>query len=385
MKKLFVLISLVVPVNSIADSRFEVNDVSILYDLPKDHEALDLLIGAKKLIPKKHFDEIKPLIMGHPGSPKDEYASLRVIGVRIDPCFTYTNSPKCFPQLRLVWQPVGKVQGKYTTFDAGLHTFHGLNPADWKSVLRRIKALKLKMESLGVSTKNTPLGIHPALKNPETKTVFELELAGIIQDYATAKTLSRITFMKLFTRDIWWVFGGFDIKNGRMVKMTLPRHSEKEDAQNFFNTDFNAPVGMKGAFTPELVNTTKKNDLSELLKDFSYTFSTPEGRVYVKESLGILDRIENPKFFTPETIDCAHCHVAAGARAYLNDRDTKFYQANQKTAFRYSGSGTQNTSESLANSKTMRMFGYFGSKTSLAQRVINESAEVARLLNQNQD
>lgn len=370
-------------------SNWSVNDVSILFDLPTESETLSFLIGAGKgpdqnseLIPSSVHDQIKPLILGAIDQPKNEYEALRVVAARLDPCFKYATSEKCFPQLRLVWQPVGKSsQGGLTSFDAGLHSFYELSPVQWTSLLQKMNALKIKMEKTGVKTGNVPLNIHPALKNPATRSAFMSEMKSIIFEFCGKKNLSRVTFMRLFTPDIWWVFGGFERKNNEWSKMKLPRMEEKESVQNFFNDDFNAPMGIKGSITPALDNPSEADDLTKLLKDYSYTFSTPEGQTYAKKSLVTLDRIENPSHFTPETMDCIHCHMAQATRAWFYNKEKSFYIKNQQTPFKYSGSNLKNTSLNGNNPKSLRIFGYFGKTTAIGQRVINESAEVAKVLN----
>ena len=382
MKTFIALSTLFCAVTAQASQQWEVNDVSVLFSLQS--KLLGAQAKGKKgvLLPSAFFDSIKPLLPASPDAPKDEYAALKVVAARFDPCFTYATSAKCFPQVRLIWQPVEQKNNGSSTFDAGLHTFYQLTPQEWSAVTAKLLALKLKFEKLGVSTLGVPLGVHPALQNPATREAFSKELSLILLEFCGSKSLNRITFMKLFTPSIWWVFGGFEIKKGAMTKMKIPRHSnEVEEVQNFFNDDYNEPLGMKGSFTPELVNPSKKDELTELLKNYSYNFSTADGRKSVKESLATLDRIENPTIFTPETLDCAHCHVATATRAWLGARDSSFYQANQKTSYRYQGQNLQNTSGSLKNPKSIRMFGYQGTKTAIAQRVVNESFEVTKRLN----
>ncbi len=374
------IFAILLSVTSVHAASWNLNDVSVLFDLPKGSEDLNFMIGPQNLLPVTVFDQIKPLMLGVVDAPKDEYQALRVIGLRLDPCFKYVGSTKCFPQLRIVWQPVQKTkQNDFTTFDAGIHSFHELSSTEWKSLLIRIQNLKLKLTKLGLKHEAL-LGIHPALKNPSSRAIFMNEMKAITSEFAGKRNLSRVTFMKLFTPEIWWVFGGLEIKDGQFIKMELPRHDTRFTESNFFNDDFNNPMGMKGSITPELTNPSQEDDLTQLLKNYTYTFNTPAGLAYVKKSLETLDRVENPKLFTPETIDCVHCHVAQPTRAWFENKDRAYYRANQQTAFKYQGSVLTNTSANLKNPKSMRIFGYFGKTTAIGQRVINESAEVVKSL-----
>lgn len=390
MRTWLTLTALFLSLQASAQNNWNVNDVSILFDLPQGNEDVSFLLGAGKtetqkaeLLPVPIHDRFKPLLLGAIDQPKNEYQALRVVAARIDPCFKYGTSSKCFPQLRLVWQPVDKSSaGGYTSFDAGVHSFYELNPIEWKTLLTKMLALKQKMEKAGVSTNNVPLNIHPALKNPATRQLFMTEMKDIILEFCGKRNLSRVTFMRLFTPDIWWVFGGIEIKKNEIVRMNLPRMHEKEPIQNFFNDDFNAPMGMRGAITPALDNPSEADDLTELLKDYSMTFSSPDGLAYAKKSLSTLDRVENPQHFSPETMDCIHCHVAQGTRAWFSNKHKDFYQKNQVSPFKYQGKNLTNTSGSINNPKSMRILGFLGKKTAIGQRVINESAEVAKVLNQ---
>lgn len=367
-----------------ASAAWNVNDVSILFDLPKNNEELSYMIGAdSKLFSTSVHDLMKPLVTGAEDMPKEEYKALRVVGARIDPCFKYVpTANKCFAQMRLVWQPIGRTKlGDYVAMDAGVHTFYELNSTEFKSLLARMSALKNKMEKSGVSTTNAPLNIHPALKNSKTRMAFMTEMKSIVTEFGSKKNLSRATFMKLFTEKIWWAFGGFEFKNGETIRMKIARMDEKEEVINFFNDDFNAPMGMRGAVVPELKNPTKADDLSELLKGYTYTFSTPEGKAYVKKSFETLDKVENPNHFNSENMDCVHCHMASSARAWLEYKDRAVYQANYKTPYRFNAPNTTNTSANIKNPKSLRIFGYLGATTAIGQRVINESVEVTRILN----
>ena len=381
MKKIIAAISLFSCLS--AQAAWNINDVSILFDLPKSSEELSYLIPADSIISASIYDSVKPMVIGDVDMPKDEYKAIRVVGARLDPCFNYIpTGNKCYAQIRLVWQPIGRNKaGEYVAMDAGFHTFHELSTIEFKTLLARVDTLKTRMEKAGVKTQGIPLDIHPALKNPKTRLAFNTEMKSIIQSNATKKNLSRVTFMRLFTPAIWWVFGGLEIKNGEAIDMKIARLGENEKVINFFNDDFNEVAGMRGAIVPELVNDSKADDLTELLKNYSYTFSSPEGKAYVKKSFETLDKVDNPSHFNSENMDCVHCHMSTPTRAWLMKKDPALVKANSKTRFKFSGANLANTSGHLMNTKSLRLFGHFGTKTAIGQRVINESAEVVRILN----
>jgi len=80
-------------------------------------------------------------------------ARLRVVGVRIDPCFPVLTASTCRRQVRFVWQPVN---GPFFD-DAALHVFYDLPAAEFASLVTELAAL-----SRGFA-KNLPLQVHPVL------------------------------------------------------------------------------------------------------------------------------------------------------------------------------------------------------------------------------
>jgi hypothetical protein len=254
LKKIAFIATLVVIQNSYAQN-WQINDVSYLFPLKSETDSL-LKISSSgtqgELLPQTVLKNIDRLVMSY-DAPKDEATSLRVMGVRIDPCFKYVaTSSKCSPQLRLVWQPTDKLQTKEAkTYDAALHAFYDLSEEEFKSLASLLKNLKDKNAKNGLTTAKLPLGIHPAFNHPKTTSYFIQDLKNIILRFAGEKKLTRITFMRLLTPMIWWEFGGLDKnKNGEWVRFNIPRHPSDEIKQDFFNDDFNIPVAMKGTIIP---------------------------------------------------------------------------------------------------------------------------------------
>lgn len=350
---------------------FAPNDVSILHALPSKEEKIDFLIPARGLLPHSVYNSIGKITTGSLDIPADEYSVLRVIGVRVDPCFKFLDRKNCSSQLRLVWQPIKEEENGFSTFDSAIHAFYELKAEEFKALLKDLSALKKQMALKGVITDNLTLQVHPAFHSKD-RASFAKEVKKLVMKYASQRKLIRVTFMKLFTPDIWWVFGGLEIrKNGNEV-IKITRQSDHGDVQNFFNDEFTDPKGMKGSIVPELSREVVDDNLSEFLHGYTKVFSTQEDKEKVRAALKTAERIENPAFFTPETLDCVHCHVTSAMRAWINSHNPELYK---KLAGNFPGKA------SISGTKSLRMFGYQGKNVSISHRVVNETAEVVQSLN----
>src|SRR5690606_32624581 len=141
---------------------WELNDVSVLFPLPKESDGKSFLLKASdtgergKLFPQNQRDTISDLIISFDRpEPDDIYESIRVLGMRIDPCFKFTSLPieKCHPQLRLVWQPTAGLGTKdVTSFDAAIHSFYSLSNQEFSQLKKELQNLKWKNAKYNVST-----------------------------------------------------------------------------------------------------------------------------------------------------------------------------------------------------------------------------------------
>ncbi len=83
-----------------------------------------------------------------------------------------------------------------------------------------LKSLKAKS---GSDTQGKAFSIHPTLLNQGLLGPYASGLFQILKNFAGAKNLSRITFMKLNGAGNVWDFGGFDIIDGKMLEIRIPR------------------------------------------------------------------------------------------------------------------------------------------------------------------
>lgn len=371
---------------SMAKAAWDLNDVSILYPLPATMESQGLIqpedVGrGGRVISQDHLDRVPR--MSPFQTVEEERAGLRVLSIRIDPCFA-AETLFCRRQIRLVWQSLGfSAIGNITTIDAAIHTFYDLGERDFHSFLNEWTALRYKH---GAFSRGMPLGVHPVLLSQGLEGRFALELKKLILRYVGAANLTQVTFMLVRGPGIFWSFGGFEVDaRGAVKNVKIPYLTEKQSRQGFANHSMSgedfvraqvAPVAASGSF------------LGVLLQGID----SLQGKGHepgILSNLKSIHEIEDPRVHSPGTIDCVSCHVAQSARAFgerlfpsisaLAQSERAPYINRDYNLTQYDpGSDNQ---ESSRHTRNLRAFGYFGSTPAISRRVINESAEVARLLN----
>jgi hypothetical protein len=281
-----------------------------------------------------------------------------------------------------VWQPLNLKT--LTTYDAAVHTFYNLNQKEFSTLKTKLLALKEKNVSLGIKTDAQPLNIHPALQVPSRRTSFNTELKNIILSTVGEKKLVRFTVMKQMTKDLWWQFLGREKVNGSWQDMNIPRLTQKDVTEDFFNEDFNTPVGMRGAITPG-DSVFPNDDLTKLILGPDIKDDASDIK-QLKLGLKTINRIENPRIHAPATMDCVHCHITEPTRIWAEHVAPKLVRQNQTTEGAYVQTfgrkhNLTNPTASKTNNKSLRAFGYFGKLPSINQRTINESSAVAEDMN----
>lgn len=386
MKKIIVLAAFLSASAMAAPSHWTLNDVSFLFPLsesllsPKSN-------GAKgALLPRDLFDRIPPLTDTGAGKDQLYNTELKVVSVRVDPCPNTFVDSECSPEVRLIWQPVVKNEEtkKWVGDDATLHTFYSLSKKDFAEFKKELLQWKSENEKIGISTQLLSLGIHPALKNEKQ----HLQLKTLLLKNAGEKNLTKITFMSLLTRNIWWRFGGL-VKTGSLwAKTKIPRISTP--FQDIFNSALednsaeNDPgVMMDTAITLDLENYPVADNLLYLTSE-GFRYNDDRDQQVFFEKLSAVDRFRNPLKTNPNTLDCASCHYADNARFFAEKTYPELKNVVTKEAFANPDPALHNlanTSIGLSGTRLVRAFGYFQDVPSLSQRVINDSAVSADWMN----
>lgn len=360
-----------------SDGGLDLNDVSFLFPLPPPgREAL--LPGLSEagpkgpLLPRALFDGLPVIVEG--AQPDALYARARVVSVRVDPCFPGSAPPappSCLKQVRLVVQPVlfGGADAGFveTTEDATLHLFYTLDDASFTEVHRALWALKALA---GTATDGAPLDTHPVMRREGLEGPYATRLKQLVADACGAQSLSRVAFMSVARFGNAWRFGAFDVVNGALAADPIPRLNglTAQNVQEFGSMEFR-----NGALLPS----PPGDDLDVLLSESAMRLT--DERTLGKALTSAL-RIEHPERSSPKTIDCGSCHVASRARRNAEARrmvdntghPDAFHAAPRFDLARVDGAGD--------DPAALRAFGYFGPKSALSQRTINESAAVAEAL-----
>lgn len=349
------------------------DDLSVLYPLPAKGKEADLIApsdtGAKgALIPAAFVAKLPALAAN--ATP----AMLRVVGVRIDPCFPVagaSDAAGCKNQIRVVLQPVHvDVDGKaLTTDDAAVHAFYEMPRPELEGVVRDMVALRRAQG--GFRTKS--LGQHPILVRQGTGGAFAQGLEKILLAHAGEKSLTRVTFMtRTNSRETQWTFGAFDVKSGKLVASPIATLGSAT-TQTLNSMGFGGAPRLSATPAP-----VAKDDLSLLFDAVSAAGATKTAR---QRAFDAALRVENPTKNSPNTTDCASCHVVGAARSHA---EAKLDVSTASTdRFTQTKLPLTNTTQGIVNGENVRAFGYLDAKPAIAQRTIHETAAVTDWVNAN--
>ncbi|WP_413288676.1 hypothetical protein [Bdellovibrio sp. HCB337] len=357
---------------------WDLNDVSYLMPLPSQ-VGPDNLLGIEApgrggaLLPPRLLASVPPLTVTH--TEQQTLEALRVIAVRIDPCFPLPTPQSCQRQIRIVWQPIEEGRLNQTqTIDAALHSFYVLNEKEFGDLLNDLQTWKTKHS---VKTEGLALQVHPAWNLQKDQSPALIDFNNIIKKFAGAENLSRVTAMVLRGAGDMWAFQGFEVKNGGLQILKIPRINH--GSQAFLNFAVPADHFDRGQISPE---PKAPDTINQIIRN-SDKLSAGNEELIRQEVTAAL-RIENPKNFNPENLDCVSCHVAQPAREWAQRKRGDITIADLVQGFGYQNPryNLSNSTKILSNTQMIRAFGYFIQEASISQRVINESAEVADLINQ---
>lgn len=376
------LASLLAMMPAQANTTWGMNDVTIVYPLPYYPHETGHLISPETLglggalLPEKYFHKLPAINQGESG--RTTYQNLRVMGVRIDPCFSFKG--ECLRQVRLVWQPLGKSSyGSSTRFglleakDAAVHSLHALDAASFNALLEDYSALR-ENESMDLS--NEPLQIHPILSEQGLGGSFAQGLKELLTKHIGERNLWRVTAMSTFVGGDQWTFQGFNIREDGTQDIVIPR-TQGASQQRFSISSMTQTDFSNGRLTPI---PTGNDNLQTLLRNSRFLPS--QSSPLLKELAASVARIENPNIHTPETMDCVSCHTAQTAGSLLFSRMPALKRDPRHAEASFSSSSPLlNISSHQSNTQILRALGYFERHLILSRRVINETARVVERMN----
>lgn len=369
----FITFFLLLFITRVGVASWSMNDVSFLLPLPTSLTDSSLLTPSTEGLGGELFpyDDLKfvPILLKTPPVLPSE---LTVVGIRIDPCFPQydpRHPENCHRQIRMVWQHLNESGGVVSTGDAAMHTFYELSPKAFQTFTEELSLLN-QNEVLG---SNLPLNVHPTISTQGLSGKFWTQLRKLLLRYCGGSNLIRFTFMTEEIPGQMWDFGGFDIVNRKLTRMLIPRIKKLE--QSFINTD-DSPAGFKVGAKP---SPEGSDSLSAVLSNSTLLDSSQVE--LLRKNADSVYRIENPTVHSPDTIDCATCHVAQPVRNWLVSTFPSL--GFQQSLYKYdSAFNLSNVSPQQNETNNLRSFGYFGKTPAFSQRVINESAAIATFLNQ---
>lgn len=350
------------------------NDVSVLYPLPESG-GLDQLLAPSasgahgELLPFAIFEHAPELTLY--ADKAGHYAALRVVSVRVDPCFPSlvgAPSPGCRFQVRLVMQPIYDEAGSVRAEDAAVHVFYDLPAGDFIALLADLLELRKNAKPVPL---HAPLSVHPALLEEGLSGSYATGLRAALLARIGGKRLTRLTFMQLGGKRNAWTFGGFDFVGGSATPIAILASSVT--AQTFTNNPLTDPLSFSGSVAPALAGAPE---------DISALYDSAAASAWSEDELWPLYeailRIENPERHSPESVDCVSCHTAQPARLWL-DRNTAL--ADRPTDLRFSSEFDLSVDAIDDTTSVLRAFGWMDGRAAISARVVHESAAVASYLN----
>jgi hypothetical protein len=280
----------------------------------------------------------------------------------------------CKNQLRLVLQSVHYKGGQASAVDGAVHAFYTLTRAELLALTQSVIALRRTQSgdrNLG------PLAPHPTVVTQGLLGAEGVGLRALILKYAGQSNLTRFTHFAPQGLATSWTFTGFDVVQGRATAMAVPELSSASTSVLFF-AGFSSDLS--GSFRP----TTKNADNMQLLGNLQTAQgATPKAR---QAAFDAALRIENPDRHSPNTIDCASCHVAGPGRVMtgsalgLSERGNINGFTRNKNAVAASEM-KQTTPVNASSRLNFHMLSYRSDQPMIAMRVINETASALSYVN----
>ena len=332
------------------------HDVSILIPLPTSGDLPWRATTAGRggaLLPRTVFDKIGRSVFSAVDDAQ-EYDALRVVAVRVDPCFTTALGSACQAQIRLVFQSLS-VDRADGTNDGALHALYNLSADQFADVVSRLRAL-----DADANDAYQPLGISPVLRKQGMSGAYAQALGALIAEYCGPTTLARMTFMtRTNSRQSQWQFGGFHVKafaaTGFPAAGPIQIVGTTLTEQVIGNGGFGG--GIRYSINPGVAEAAGRDGGdATTMQSLSATQRKALAAWAVKQ--------EAPLLTVPDTTDCASCHIAGHTSRTLEALDAALVTLDR---------GPRLIAGAEAVGDNLRAFGYFGSDPVISIRTANET------------
>jgi hypothetical protein len=373
------------------------NDVSVLFPLPATEADVGNLLAPSAagtqgtLVPGALYASLGST-PGADGGPQlvGPYSGLRVVAMRIDPCFASLDpNPRgvgCTAQIRLIFQQVAWQPGGASASDAALHAFYDLSRDDFLALARALVDLRLA-NAVGAPTGGlapNPIMASQGLGGPMSQGV-----EALILQYAGEKNLVRLAQFAALINELEaiWTMSAFDVGNGATIATPSAIATIPVDGGAFVegiggSADRPGPDGGPAFLSVRFGPTTSPDNFSAL--DDGHPGSL--AATALQAAFDGLVQVENPKDNSPNTIDCASCHLATPteilvAKPLFGLDDTTSPLAFQPDGVHVTAGDMAPTFGINGGDFNIHAFSYFGASPGINQRVVNETAAVVEYLN----
>lgn len=337
------VVIVVAGVSSCAPPPLVDQDVSFL--VPLDH-ARTFLPGTP-LLDRALFDRLHALTVTD--EPDALYAALSTVAVRLDACFVEGRGEQtCRPQVRLVLQPVFDSGDGVTTRDAAVHLFFFVPTDELDAAVRSL--------SLARTRRDVRVGAGLAGSHPGFTDAKWVEAArDVLSPLLTRERVVRATVMSVHASNEAWIFSGVEVEGGGFTDLEVPTLAPTHEA-HVTSTGGSAQLSIT-LDPPSAVETS----LRQVLEPMAREKATPTDS---EEAARALARLEDPTQHNPGTVDCAACHVAPTTTWFFSN----------KLALPVGDAAIP--SDTYADSRVLRAFGYFFQAPAISPRVVRETRAV---------
>ncbi len=255
-----------------------------------------------------------------------------------------------------------------------MHAFYRVDRTELTAAIREIIDLR---KANGQTKTMGPLAAHPLVVKQGQAGAYAAGLEKIILEHCGSANLIRFTHFQSSNLQTVWGFSGFDLAASKATPMVVPTLPSKGTSSSFF-AGFGAPIA--GGFTPE---TTSGDDVAVLV---NVTNAKAATKTQAQDAFDASLRIENPSFHSPNTIDCASCHVGQSARLLVGEDVLHLTADDPADTFvadkRYvSKTNVKATTSPRGQTFNVHMLSYKNTELLIGQRVINETANVVAYVN----
>lgn len=309
----------------------------------------------------------------------------QLVSVRIDPCANIIDTKgdpldlRCMAQIRIIWQATNRDPDpeKFQAFDNNIHAVYQLSALELREVVATLRQLR---RDSAMDIDSEPLEPHPIIKKQGADGLYFKGIIALVHRYARGSKLQFIAFFADTQASLQghWPMTLLSVKESEALRIPL------------------AAVMTEADETPKFVQ--RMNGRGAILEDAAPSGSNPENLlVKLKRGSSIDERqawqmdryrrsflIENPNRHDVFDMDCASCHRASTERRVMEDLLSKKQIAISPPAeaFTQSHWNLENKTNRDIDQTALQMFSYFNFDFRITHRVINESAQVADLINQ---